>query len=50
LFKYVKHAQLIEDDELAEAFSKALDMPSSSVEETVGLNEINKLIKEYDYE
>ncbi len=50
LFKYVKHAQLIEDDELAEAFAKALDMPSSSVEETVDLDEINKLIKEYDYE
>lgn len=50
LFKYVKHAQLVEEDELAEAFIKALDMPSSSIEETVDLNEINKLIKEYDYE
>ena len=50
LFKYVKNAQLVEEDELAEAFIKALDMPSSSIEETVDLNEINKLIKEYDYE
>jgi 3-deoxy-D-manno-octulosonic-acid transferase len=50
LFKYVKYTQLVEDGGLAEAFSKALDMPASNVEETVDLNEINKLIKEYDYE
>ncbi len=50
LFKYVKHAQLVEEDELAEAFAKALDMPSSHVDEKVDLYEINKLIKEYDYE
>jgi len=50
LFKYVKHAQLVEADELTEAFGKAVDMPSSSIDEKVDLNEINKLIKEYDYE
>ncbi len=50
LFKYVKHAQLVEENELAEAFAKALDMPVSSVDEKVDLYEINKLIKEYDYE
>ena len=50
LFKYVKHAQLVEADELADAFTKALDMLPSSVDEKVDLNTINKLIKEYDYE
>ncbi len=50
LFKYVNHAQLVEEDELPEAFVKALGMPSSSIEEKVDLDEINKLIKEYDYE
>ena len=50
LFKYVKHAQLVEEDELTEAFSKALDMPASHIDESVDLTEVNKLIKEYDYE
>ena len=50
LFKYVKHAQLVEEDELTEAFSKALDMPASHIDESVDLKEVNKLIKEYDYE
>ena len=50
LYKYVKHIQFIEPDELSEAFVKALDMPSSTVDEKVDLHEINKLIKEYDYE
>ncbi len=50
LFKYVKHAQLVEEDELAEAFIKALDMPSSHIDEKVDLKEVSKLIKEYDYE
>ncbi len=50
LFKYVKNVQLVEPDELSEAFAKALDMAPSSVEEKVDLHEINKLIKEYDNE
>lgn len=50
LFKYVKHAQLIEEDELAEAFRTALEMPPSSIDEKVDLHEINTLIHEYDYE
>lgn len=50
LYKYVKNVQFIEPDELSEAFVKALDMPSSSVDEKVDLHEINTLIKEYDYE
>jgi len=50
LFKYVKNAQLIEDDELAQAFSKALTMPPSSIEERVDLDEIKRLIKDCDYE
>ena len=50
LYKYVKHIQFIEPDELSEAFVKALDMPSSTIDEKVDLHEINKLIKEYDYE
>ena len=50
LFKYVKNAQLIEGDELAEAFSKALELPASSIDETVDLHEIKKLIKDFDYE
>lgn len=50
LFKYVKHAQLIEDHELAEAFVKALDMPASTIDEKVDLYEVNKLIKKYDNE
>lgn len=50
LFKYVKNAQLVEPDRLSEAFVKALEMGSSSVDEKVDLHEINKLIKEYDHE
>ena len=49
LFKYVKHAQLVEAEELAEAFAVSLDMPAASIDEKVDLNEINKLIGEYDY-
>lgn len=49
LFKYVKNAQLIEENELSEAFVKALDMPASSIDEKVDLHEINSLIKAYDY-
>lgn len=49
LFKYVKNAQLIEENELSEAFVKALDMPASSIDEKVDLHEINNLIKEYDH-
>lgn len=50
LFKYVKHAQLVEPEALAEAFSTALGMPASSIDEKVDLHEVNKLIEEYDYE
>lgn len=50
LFRYVKNVQLVEPEELTEAFAKALDMAPSSVEEKVDLHEINKLIKEYDNE
>lgn len=50
LFSYVKNAQLIEPQELSAAFAKAVDMVPSSIDETVDLNEINKLIKEHDYE
>lgn len=50
LFKYVKNAQLVEEDELAEAFAKALELPSSSIDEKVDLHEVHKLIKEYDFE
>ena len=50
LFKYVKHAQLVEAEELAEALAKSLDMPQSSIDEKVDLSDVNKLIKEYDYE
>ncbi len=49
LFKYVKNAQLIEENELSEAFVKALDMPASSIDEKIDLHEINNLIKEYDH-
>lgn len=49
LFKYVKNAQLIENDELAQAFAKALDMPSSSIDDKVDLHEIKRLIKDCDY-
>lgn len=49
LFKYVKNAQLVEDNELAEAFTKALTMPVTSIEETVDLDEIKRLIKDCDY-
>ncbi len=49
LFKYVKHAQLIEDDKLAEAFTLALDMPASYVEEEVDLNEVFTMIGAYDH-
>lgn len=50
LFRYVKNVQLVEPEELCEAFAKALDMAPSSIEEKVDLHEINKLIKEYDNE
>ncbi len=49
LFKYVKHVQFVEPEELAEAFAKALDMPASSVDEKVDLHEIYKLIMEHDH-
>jgi len=49
LFKYVKHAQLIENDEIAQALSLAMDMPASKIEEKLDLDEVKKLIKEYDY-
>jgi len=50
LFKYVKNAQLIEDNELAQAFEKALKMPATSVDDRVELDEIKKLIKDCDYD
>nr|WP_275856761.1 lipid IV(A) 3-deoxy-D-manno-octulosonic acid transferase [Sulfurimonas sp. MAG313] len=50
LFKYVKHAQLIEDAQLSEALLKAIDLPASSIDEKVDLDEIKKLIKDFDYE
>ncbi len=50
LFKYVKNAQLVEEDEIAQAMIKALDLPTSSIDAKVDLHEIKKLIKEYDYE
>lgn len=49
LFKYVKNAQLVEEDELAEAFTKALSLPASSIDEKVDLDEVKRLIKEHDY-
>ena len=48
LFKYVKNAQLVEEDDLVSALEKAVKMPASSIEEKVDLEEINKLLKEYD--
>ena len=50
LFSYVKDAQVIEEDELAQALEKALKMPVAHIDETVDLDEINQLIKEYDFE
>ena len=50
LFKYVKNAQLIEKDELKEAFIRAIDLPVSSIDEKVDLDDIKSLIKDYDYE
>ena len=50
LFKYVKHAQLIENNEIAQALSLAIDMPASHIDEKLDLSEVKKLIKEYDYE
>jgi len=46
LFKYIKNAQLIEDKDLVSAFSKALSLPASSIDEKVDLHEIKKLIKD----
>lgn len=50
LFKYVKDAQLVEAEELAQALAISVDMPAARIDEKVDLYEINKLIKEYDYE
>lgn len=50
LFKYVKNAQLVEEDELSEAFAKALELPLSSIDEKVDLHEVHKLINECDFE
>ena len=50
LFSYVKDAQIIEDDDLLNALVKALKMPAAHIDETVNLDEINQLIKEYDFE
>jgi 3-deoxy-D-manno-octulosonic-acid transferase len=50
LFSYVKDAQIIEEDELLEALHKALTMPPAHIDERVNLDEINQLIKEYDFE
>ena len=50
LFKYVKNAQLVEEDEIVQAMIKALDLPASSIDVKVDLNEIKKLIKACDYE
>lgn len=49
LFKYVKNAQVIEEGELEEALFKALELPASSIDEEVDLDEIKALIKQYDY-
>ena len=49
LFKYVQNAQLIEDNALVEAFSKALDMPVTTVDDKVDLEDIKKLIRDCDY-
>ena len=49
LFSYVKDAQLIENDELALALAKALEMPASHIDESVDLHEVNALIQKYDY-
>jgi 3-deoxy-D-manno-octulosonic-acid transferase len=46
LFKYVKNVQFIHEDELAVAMVKAIDMPASSIEESVDLSEIHALIRE----
>lgn len=48
LFKYVKHAQIIEEEELLEALYKALEMPASHVDEDVDLKEVYQLIQQYD--
>ena len=50
LFSYVKDAQVIEEDELVSALVKSLTMPATHIDETVDLDEINALIKEYDFE
>ena len=50
LFKYVKNAQLVEEDELVESFTRALSLPASSIDEKVDLDEIQRLIEDYDYE
>lgn len=46
LFKYVKNVQFIHEDELAVAMVKAIDMPASTIEESVDLHEIHALIRE----
>ena len=46
LFKYVKNVQFIHEGELASAMVKAIDMPASSIEESVDLDEIDTLIRE----
>jgi len=49
LFSYVKDAQLIENDELEMALTKALEMKASHIDESVDLDEVNALIQKYDY-
>jgi len=50
LFKYIKHVQLINKDEIAQAMSLAVDMPVSKIEENLDLFEVENMIKAFDYE
>ncbi len=50
LFSYVKDAQVIEEENLVSALEKALTMPAAHIDESVNLDEVIRLIKEYDFE
>jgi 3-deoxy-D-manno-octulosonic-acid transferase len=50
LFKYVQHAQIVENDAIEAALEKAVDMPPSQMSEGVELKEVYALLEEYDHE
>lgn len=50
LFKYVKNVQFVKEEELSVAMVKAIDMPASSIDESVDLHEIHTLIRESEDE